>query len=175
MTADLKVEDRRTPVLDHIDVFLLAGQFPAQSAAQALRNTITYAQAAEQAGFDTAWIAEHHFLSYGVCPSATILAGNILGATTVVPRPTQPLSVHVAATRAGHDQPRFDHGIARLAYAGQTAAAARDAVARSLPSWLGRTREYVRILPLWTDFPVASTSFCRVDDPHAIWERFSIS
>jgi alkanesulfonate monooxygenase SsuD/methylene tetrahydromethanopterin reductase-like flavin-dependent oxidoreductase (luciferase family) len=66
------------------DVFLLAGQFPGTSPGQALANTVTYALAAEQAGFTGAWIAEHHFGSYGSCPSALTLAGYLLGATTTL-------------------------------------------------------------------------------------------
>jgi alkanesulfonate monooxygenase SsuD/methylene tetrahydromethanopterin reductase-like flavin-dependent oxidoreductase (luciferase family) len=67
-----------------VDVFLLAGQFPGASPGQALANTLTYALAAEQAGFTGAWIAEHHFGSYGTCPSALTLAGYLLGATTTL-------------------------------------------------------------------------------------------
>lgn len=37
--------------------------------------------AAEQAGFDGVWLAEHHFISYGQTPSATALAAHILGRT----------------------------------------------------------------------------------------------
>ncbi|TDC37103.1 LLM class flavin-dependent oxidoreductase [Actinomadura sp. KC345] len=40
------------------------------------------AVAAERAGFDDVWLAEHHFMSYGVVPSATVLAGHILAVTT---------------------------------------------------------------------------------------------
>ena len=39
------------------------------------------AVAAERAGFDDVWIAEHHFMSYGICPSATTLAAFVLGRT----------------------------------------------------------------------------------------------
>ena len=39
------------------------------------------ALAAEHAGLASAWIAEHHFISYGVCPSAVAFAANILGRT----------------------------------------------------------------------------------------------
>ena len=38
--------------------------------------------AAEAAGFDDAWIAEHHFLSYGTCPSAITFAAHALGRTS---------------------------------------------------------------------------------------------
>jgi luciferase family oxidoreductase group 1 len=65
-----------------VDVFLLAGQFPGTSHAQALRDALSYALAAERAGFDGVWIAEHHFISYGVCPSALAFAAHLLGHTT---------------------------------------------------------------------------------------------
>jgi len=38
--------------------------------------------AAETAGFDDAWIAEHHFMSYGTCPSAITFAAHALGHTS---------------------------------------------------------------------------------------------
>jgi alkanesulfonate monooxygenase SsuD/methylene tetrahydromethanopterin reductase-like flavin-dependent oxidoreductase (luciferase family) len=62
-------------------VFLLAAQFPGQDHTAVLDSTVAAAVAAEQAGFDDVWVAEHHFMSYGICPSAITLAGYLLGAT----------------------------------------------------------------------------------------------
>ena len=62
-------------------VFLLAAQFPGQDHTVVLESTVAAAVAAEEAGFDDVWVAEHHFMSYGVCPSAITLAGYLLGAT----------------------------------------------------------------------------------------------
>ena len=62
-------------------IFLLAARLPGQDDAVALSRTVEAAIAAEQAGFDDVWLAEHHFMSYGVVPSATVLAGHILGLT----------------------------------------------------------------------------------------------
>ncbi|MFY1637288.1 LLM class flavin-dependent oxidoreductase [Solwaraspora sp. WMMB335] len=62
---------RRTPA---VDLFLLA--------AHGIPATVDYARAAEAAGFGGVWLAEHHFISYGRCPSATTLAGYLLGATS---------------------------------------------------------------------------------------------
>jgi alkanesulfonate monooxygenase SsuD/methylene tetrahydromethanopterin reductase-like flavin-dependent oxidoreductase (luciferase family) len=62
-------------------VFLLAAQFPGQDHTTVLDSTVAAAAAAEQAGFDDVWVAEHHFMSYGICPSAITLAGYLLGAT----------------------------------------------------------------------------------------------
>ncbi len=65
-----------------IDVLLIGGQFPGTSGGEVLGDLVRYATAAECAGFDAAWIAEHHFLRYGVCPSAMALAAYLLGTTT---------------------------------------------------------------------------------------------
>jgi alkanesulfonate monooxygenase SsuD/methylene tetrahydromethanopterin reductase-like flavin-dependent oxidoreductase (luciferase family) len=64
-----------------VGVFLLAARFPGQSDDEVLTATVQAAVAAEQAGFDDVWLAEHHFMSYGICPSAVTLAGYVLGAT----------------------------------------------------------------------------------------------
>jgi Luciferase-like monooxygenase len=61
--------------------FLLAAQFPGQDHTAVLESTVAAAVAAEEAGFDDVWVAEHHFMSYGICPSAITLAGYLLGAT----------------------------------------------------------------------------------------------
>jgi alkanesulfonate monooxygenase SsuD/methylene tetrahydromethanopterin reductase-like flavin-dependent oxidoreductase (luciferase family) len=84
VTADASDGGRPGPAPVRADLFLLAGQFPGTSPAQALASTLTYARAAEQAGFTGVWIAEHHFGSYGSCPSALTLAGYLLGATTTL-------------------------------------------------------------------------------------------
>jgi alkanesulfonate monooxygenase SsuD/methylene tetrahydromethanopterin reductase-like flavin-dependent oxidoreductase (luciferase family) len=65
-----------------VDLFLLAGQFPGADHAVTLRRAVGYARAGEAAGFDGVWLAEHHFISYGVCPSATTLAAYVLGQTS---------------------------------------------------------------------------------------------
>ncbi|KAB8196493.1 LLM class flavin-dependent oxidoreductase [Nonomuraea phyllanthi] len=65
-----------------IGVFVLAAQFPGQEPGRVLADAAELIVAAEEAGFDDAWIAEHHFMSYGVCPSATTLAAVAIGRTT---------------------------------------------------------------------------------------------
>jgi alkanesulfonate monooxygenase SsuD/methylene tetrahydromethanopterin reductase-like flavin-dependent oxidoreductase (luciferase family) len=79
-----------------IGVFLIAAQFPGQDPARILPDTIELVVAAEQAGFDDAWIAEHHFMSYGVCPSATTLAAVAIGRTARIGLGT---AVSVLSTR----------------------------------------------------------------------------
>jgi alkanesulfonate monooxygenase SsuD/methylene tetrahydromethanopterin reductase-like flavin-dependent oxidoreductase (luciferase family) len=64
-----------------VGVFLLAARFPGQSDGEVLSATVEAAVAAERAGFDDVWFAEHHFMSYGICPSATTLASYVLGRT----------------------------------------------------------------------------------------------
>jgi alkanesulfonate monooxygenase SsuD/methylene tetrahydromethanopterin reductase-like flavin-dependent oxidoreductase (luciferase family) len=62
-------------------VFLVAGRFPGQDDGEALRRSTDAVVCAEAAGFDDVWIAEHHFMPYGVCPSAVTFAGHALGLT----------------------------------------------------------------------------------------------
>ncbi|MBC3844002.1 LLM class flavin-dependent oxidoreductase [Streptacidiphilus sp. 4-A2] len=62
-------------------VFLLSAQFPGQGHAEALDRAVSSALAAEEAGLDSVWLAEHHFVPYGVCPNAATLAALLLGRT----------------------------------------------------------------------------------------------
>ena len=65
-----------------LGLFLLAGQFPGMTEGDALAGAVDSAVAAERAGLDSVWFAEHHFITYGVCPSAVALAANVLGRTS---------------------------------------------------------------------------------------------
>jgi len=65
-----------------LGLFLLAGLFPGMTEAEALAGAVENAVAAERAGLDSVWFAEHHFITYGVCPSAVTLASNVLGRTS---------------------------------------------------------------------------------------------
>ncbi|MGF1428455.1 LLM class flavin-dependent oxidoreductase [Kitasatospora sp. LaBMicrA B282] len=64
-----------------VGAFMLSAQFPGQSHAQALERTVAGTVAAERAGLDAVWLAEHHFVPYGVCPNAATLAALLLGRT----------------------------------------------------------------------------------------------
>ncbi|NLU67110.1 LLM class flavin-dependent oxidoreductase [Streptomyces sp. HNM0574] len=64
-----------------VGAFVLAAQFPGQGQSEALHRAVRTADAAEAAGLDAVWLAEHHFVPYGVCPSATTLAALMLGRT----------------------------------------------------------------------------------------------
>jgi len=64
-----------------VGAFLLSAQFPGQTHAEALERTVSAAVAAERADLDSVWLAEHHFVPYGVCPNAATLAALLLGRT----------------------------------------------------------------------------------------------
>ncbi|KMS72819.1 alkane 1-monooxygenase [Streptomyces viridochromogenes] len=65
----------------HVGSFVLAARFPGQGEGEALHRAVRSAEVAEEAGLDTAWVAEHHFVPYGTCPSAITLAALLLGRT----------------------------------------------------------------------------------------------
>lgn len=64
-----------------VGAFVLAAQFPGQGHVEALHRAVRSAEEAEEAGLDAVWLAEHHFVPYGVCPSAVTLAALLLGRT----------------------------------------------------------------------------------------------
>lgn len=64
-----------------VGAFILAAQFPGQGQGEALHRAVRSAEIAEEAGLDDVWLAEHHFVPYGVCPSAVTLAALLLGRT----------------------------------------------------------------------------------------------
>ncbi|MEU6812421.1 LLM class flavin-dependent oxidoreductase [Streptomyces sp. NPDC046831] len=61
--------------------FVVAAQFPGQGQGEALHRAVRSAEVAEEAGLDSVWLAEHHFVPYGTCPSAVTLAALLLGRT----------------------------------------------------------------------------------------------
>lgn len=61
--------------------FVLAAQFPGQGQGEALHRAVRTAEVAEESGLDSVWLAEHHFVPYGTCPSAVTLAALLLGRT----------------------------------------------------------------------------------------------
>jgi alkanesulfonate monooxygenase SsuD/methylene tetrahydromethanopterin reductase-like flavin-dependent oxidoreductase (luciferase family) len=65
-----------------LGLFLLAGRFPGLTEGRALSGAVDAALTAEQAGLGSVWVAEHHFITYGVCPSAVAFAANVLGRTS---------------------------------------------------------------------------------------------
>ncbi|GAB7038006.1 MULTISPECIES: LLM class flavin-dependent oxidoreductase [Catenuloplanes] len=65
--------DAGSPVRRRLGLFLLGAHGPA--------SIPPLARAAEDAGLDDVWLAEHHFTAYGTLPSATVAAGHALGVT----------------------------------------------------------------------------------------------
>src|SRR5688572_6795561 len=64
-----------------VGAFVLAAQFPGQGQQEPLLRAVRTAETVEEAGLDSVWLAEHHFVPYGVCPSAVTLAALLLGRT----------------------------------------------------------------------------------------------
>lgn len=61
--------------------FRVGGPVPGAGSGEALHRAVRSAEAAEEAGLDSVWLAEHHFVPYGTCPSAITLAALLLGRT----------------------------------------------------------------------------------------------
>ena len=51
------------------------------SVRQILDDTVAMVKLADQAGFDVAWFAEHHFSNYSICPSPLMMAAHCAGLT----------------------------------------------------------------------------------------------
>ncbi|WP_065755694.1 LLM class flavin-dependent oxidoreductase [Bradyrhizobium paxllaeri] len=63
-------------------VFILAQQRGYhQTSQQVINNAVEQTVAAEAAGFDTAWYAEHHFNNYSLCPSPLMMVSHCAGLT----------------------------------------------------------------------------------------------
>lgn len=52
-----------------------------QTSDQVLRNAVEQTVAADQAGFDAAWYAEHHFSNYGLCASPLMMVAHMAALT----------------------------------------------------------------------------------------------
>jgi alkanal monooxygenase alpha chain len=109
----------------NVGVFLSTAHFPQQTHEEVFDNALAYAQAAEQLGYDSVWVNEHHFIRFGSCSSSLTMAGFLLGRTTRVRIGTAvvlvPLHhpIEVAEQAALLDQlsgGRLDLGLGRGAY-----------------------------------------------------------
>jgi alkanesulfonate monooxygenase SsuD/methylene tetrahydromethanopterin reductase-like flavin-dependent oxidoreductase (luciferase family) len=66
----------------HFGQFNLMGyRSPGTTAARLYDNAVEQVKAAEQAGFEIAWFAEHHFSNYCVCPSPLMMVARLAGET----------------------------------------------------------------------------------------------
>ncbi|MFF0487655.1 LLM class flavin-dependent oxidoreductase [Nocardia sp. NPDC003482] len=63
-------------------VLLTTAHPPYMSEREVLLTTLEHAELAERNGFHSAWLLEHHFTPYGICPDTITLASHILGRTT---------------------------------------------------------------------------------------------
>lgn len=106
-------------------LFLNMGVFPVHSHQEIVASTISYAEAAEQLGYHDVWVSEHHFIPFGICPSALTMAGFLLGRSRRIRVGTATTLVHLyhpiqlAEQAALLDQVsggRFDFGIGRGGY-----------------------------------------------------------
>jgi len=52
-----------------------------QTSREVLRDATEQTVVADQAGFDTAWYAEHHFSNYGLCPSPLMMVAHMASQT----------------------------------------------------------------------------------------------
>ncbi|MBA1143858.1 MULTISPECIES: LLM class flavin-dependent oxidoreductase [Mesorhizobium] len=65
--------------------FILAAQRGYhQSCDSVIRNSIEQAVVSEQAGFNTAWFAEHHFNNYSLIPSPLMMVAHCAGVTSTI-------------------------------------------------------------------------------------------
>lgn len=64
-----------------VDLFLV-GEAVRASPTSVPTTLVDYAVLAERSGFDAVWLAEHHFIRYGACPSPPLLASYVLSRTT---------------------------------------------------------------------------------------------
>jgi alkanal monooxygenase alpha chain len=73
--------ERRDPAPSRLGVVLTTCHPAHWTQTQVFDNTTAMAQAADELGFDCAWLLEHHFTPYGLCPNTFTMAGYLLGVT----------------------------------------------------------------------------------------------
>lgn len=57
---------------------------PDRTQQEVFSNSRAFARAAEALGFSDAWVLEHHFIRYGLCPHALTMAASLLGETSTL-------------------------------------------------------------------------------------------
>jgi alkanesulfonate monooxygenase SsuD/methylene tetrahydromethanopterin reductase-like flavin-dependent oxidoreductase (luciferase family) len=63
-------------------IFLFTAQFAGMAQGEVLTAALDYATTAKRCEYDGAWITEHHFIPYGICPSVTTMASFLPGRTS---------------------------------------------------------------------------------------------
>lgn len=61
--------------------FLITAALPKDDHHEAVQNSLAYARAAEELGFDDVWVLEHHFTGYGLCGAPLSMAAWVLAQT----------------------------------------------------------------------------------------------
>lgn len=62
-------------------IFLIGPVEPHENHTDVIKNSVAYARAAEEMGYDDIWVLEHHFTGYGICGSPMTMAAYVLGNT----------------------------------------------------------------------------------------------
>lgn len=105
-----------------LGLLLFTGRYPDDSGGDAIRRAADLVRAAEAAGWDSAWITEHHFNPHLESSSSTLVAAHLLGATgrmhigtaAAVLSVHHPLALAEHAALLDHLAPgRFTLGVAR--------------------------------------------------------------
>jgi alkanesulfonate monooxygenase SsuD/methylene tetrahydromethanopterin reductase-like flavin-dependent oxidoreductase (luciferase family) len=65
-------------------LFFLLQRDPAWSDEAVYESELAQMLAAEALGYDSVWIAEHHFADYGICPAPPVLAAAVAARTTTL-------------------------------------------------------------------------------------------
>lgn len=105
-----------------LGLLLFTGRYPVDTGGDAMRRAAALATTAEAAGWDSAWITEHHFNPHLESSSSTLVAAHLLGATerlhvgtaAAVLSVHHPLALAEHAALLDHLAPgRFTLGVAR--------------------------------------------------------------
>ena len=62
-------------------VWLIAAAMPHENHQEVLQDSLAYGRAADELGYDEAWVLEHHFTGSGICGSPKTRAAYVLGQT----------------------------------------------------------------------------------------------
>ena len=62
-------------------LLLTTAKPPHITESEVIQSTLEFAKLGDELGYDSAWLLEHHFTEYGICPDPFVLAANIFGCT----------------------------------------------------------------------------------------------
>ena len=81
-TAALQARSRPIGIVDEIWHVLLPSSPRGASEAEIIRTEVDQMVYAEELGYDSVWLTEHHFADYGLSASPSVLASAVLSRTT---------------------------------------------------------------------------------------------